>query len=1164
MKPLCVEDQPLTGIHLIEASAGTGKTFNITRLYIRLLLERELSVQQILVMTFTRAATAELKGRLAAEIERAYHQWAELDEPFYQALRARQPEAERVRARLRDALLHMDEAAIYTIHGFCRRALTQEAFVSGIGFHAEMEADSRPLVQEALEDWYREVAPTPQFVQLSAYCATPEAFARRWQATILGTETLPQPELPEVDAVWSAFRAAWFEAEREHFERLNVASRRNPRTHALWQAKLDQLDALARGEATPLTKDGVPEPFGRAFRKEAFSTAKKEKALPCLKALAEGVEKRGAAEQAWWAWRGVQYAREHLERSKDRLDQLDFSDLIRRLRHHVESPQTGPELVANLGRQFPAALVDEFQDTDPDQYAILQGVYGRALDEDRLLCMIGDPKQAIYGFRGGDVFAYLSARKDADYAWVMAANYRSAPEVIRGYNRLFYGGPVPDRATGTLPPNRTVFGYGIDYHPVDAARDELQPVVGPAGRAAFQWGLLPVAEGKTGVRKGGKGYTQAGRQHLAQWSAREIRRLLAEDRLDGRALTPADIAVLVRDRHEAAEVQDALHEAGLDAVYLSARESVFESPESDDLLRALHGVLHLEDERALVAALATPLFGFGAEALHALQTSERRWAQVIEEVAALRERWLRHGFMSMALRLVQHWMQPDPERQARALTNTLHLLELLQEASQSRRQPEALLHWFRQARSEAGTQEAELRLESDGHLIRIVTLHGAKGLEYPVVFLPFVSYAKEDRSDKDLLVRYHDPDDGRPRLAFNPAPSIQSRAREERLAEDIRLLYVGATRGERRVYVLAAPFERLAESSLARCLGVEDFEALQAAVEAQAGEGACGVVDLCVDDPGTPPLEGSVEEEQLAPAHFAGRIERDWWLSSFSALTRNVRHGGASARDRDDTDEEAAGAAHGALRFRLARGAEAGNLLHDLLETADFGEADFTKAIQRAELRYPGLLKPGAERVATLGEEAAQRALQSEMQGWLQEILHTPLPSGARLCDLQRSATLRETSFYFPMRAGACGRLGKVLAEHRGGRATALPTPGTLKGMLHGFIDLIYCWEGRFYLVDYKSNDLGAGLRAYTVAALEQNIRDSYYDLQYLLYMLALHRYLATRLSDYDPTRHLGGVHYLYLRGMHPEHDTGVFHCVPDLQALRALDALFEGAEVSV
>lgn len=1153
-QPLNAITLPLSGRHLIEASAGTGKTFNITRLYLRLLLEQQLPVEKILVMTFTRAATAELRARLSREIQRARDEWGQLTGPFYESLQ-QSLAPEQARALLHRALLCLDEAAVYTIHSFCKRALTQQAFASGISFQANLEADTSTLTMEALEDWYRIQARKPDFAELYGFYPTPAQFAAHWRNTIHSSDEVPPPAMPDPVPAWQAFRDDW-PREKAAFLKLNVDNRRAAHTKAAWQALYDEIDDWAGqdwpGEIPPVFLDSE-------LKKDAFKSAKKAEALPSLQTLTETLGTLQKARKAAWAREGILYAREHLGISKDRLDQLDFNDLIRLLRERLQDPEAGPGLAERLAEQFPAALVDEFQDTDPDQYAILQAIYQPPADAqgELFLCMIGDPKQAIYGFRGGDVFAYLKARADAQYHWVMDTNYRSSGGVIRGYNRLFHGGPLDG-------PGAEVFGFGIQYTPVNTGKPDLPGLSDAApGRRDFQWGLMPAPPKDNGKPGGFNKDTQA---ELAEWSALEIRRLLAEARIgseqgEERALSPGDIAILVRQKGEAEVMQSALTEQGLNAVYLSARDNVMQSPEAASLWRALNGILDLEDDRALTAALATPWLGYDTAALYHLQSDEHAWADTLATISELRQRWLNQGFMSMGLRLLQQHTHPDPHRHERLLTNSLHLLELLQEASQTHHQPRALLHWFQQAMNEAGSEANQLRLENDAHLIQIVTLHGAKGLEYPVVFMPFISYGRPKPKIPPMLVRYHDRGDFSALQALNPDGDQRAWYEEEQIAEEKRLLYVGATRAERRIYLLAAEFNQFDRSPLARCLGVRDFQGLVEQVGAQQEEGHCGILDLTDSRPAPRGGLDDTPEQPPEPATFKGRIERDWWLSSFSALTRNARHGGLSTPDRDQDEPETnaevpateeVGEGPEALRFTLARGAEAGNLLHDVLEWLDFRQPDFQGVLTRAADRYPALMNP---------EQADATQRRQALQHWLEQILATPLPSGARLADLSMEDTLRESAFYFPMAGRQRGQLGRILARHRGSDGVNLPEPPRLKGMLHGFVDLIYQWQGRYYVVDYKSTFLGERLGDYQEPRLTESMQKSYYDLQYLLYSLALHRYLRTRIADYDPQKHLGGVEYLYLRGLSPRSEGGVYHRPADLEALHALDRLFSGQQ---
>ena len=396
-----------------------------------------------------------------------------------------------------------------------------------------MEAETRALVLEALQDWYRQQSQQPGFAALYALWDGPDAFFSSWGRVIAGTEPVQAPEMPDLRADWGALRAAWAE-ESVAFQALDVAKRRSPRTQA---EAASVLHALAEALGADWHPAQAPQLASLLSAKIYVNTAAKQARMPVLYALMQRLPAAARAYRASVAQAGIKFAREHLSAAKDQLDQLDFSDLVSRLRQRLHDSEQGPALAAALLQHYPVALVDEFQDTDPEQYEVLSAIYGAAAPSPRLLCMIGDPKQAIYGFRGGDVFAYLQARDDTDTQWVMDTNYRSTESVIRGYNRLFYGA---DLSAGA---GSDVFGFGIDYHPVRAGRTDLAGLEDPAARGGFQWCLLPHDPTLPGADKRGTGYTRAGQQHLARWAAEEIARLLREARLEGAALSAADIAI---------------------------------------------------------------------------------------------------------------------------------------------------------------------------------------------------------------------------------------------------------------------------------------------------------------------------------------------------------------------------------------------------------------------------------------------------------------------------------------------------------------------------------------------------------------------------------------------------------------------------------------------
>ena len=1146
-RPLDILELPLQGCQLIEASAGTGKTFSITRIYLRLLLERQLDVRNILVMTFTRAATEELRGRLAQELRHALENWGSFDSDdlFYQTLQVRFP-AEHARSLLHRALLFLDEAPVYTIHGFCSRVLERHAFSTGMDFHTEMEQELDDMILDAVRDWYRQLARCEQDYRILARrWPDPEAFFASFGKLLGRGRDLAAPDPEAIRAQWLAEKQACRESLEQHqkglFDFLVDAHKQREQRIEEWQALMDWLD---QADSSPMPARAAAFLDGRRWSRSA---GKKDidAWLSCAKALKQEAAKLATrlehAESAGLVAAGLSRIEAGIRQAKRARRVMGFDDLVERLAAAL-SGDGGEALGAVLAHEYPVALVDEFQDTDPLQYRILQCIYTPARRQETALYLIGDPKQAIYAFRGGDVFAYLRARADADTQWHMDTNWRSSTAMVASVNRLFHG--ISAEAS-----DASVFGLGIEYTPVKASgRGDELPLHDAQNGAALQLVHFPSHE----EYADNFGNNKAGfRQVIAHWCAVEISRLLAGEVCLGEApLQARDIVILVRDRTEAEEIKRALDVIGQPSVYLSLRDKLFASEQAADLYQALSGILELEDERLARASLANVYLGGDAQRLQRMNEDEDYWEDQHRQLQRLRELWYQRGFVAMGLTLLHEYYRPPRQDRERALTNSLHLLELLQQASQRHRQPQQLLNWLgEQIRGEGENVEAELRLETDADLLRIQTLHGAKGLEYPVVFLPFATRYKDPtlfgNKPREMLV-YHDRQTLEPVNYLGRESEIVELAREEGHAEAVRLMYVAVTRAIARCYVCSTPFKGYADSALGQVLGLDAEGDLQTRLQDLARDSDT-IALMVPKDQHFQAWSGQTPEQerlQLAPAYFSGRIRRDWWLGSFSALTRNLRHGGLSLPDRDQDESQRVESAD-QLRFALPAGASAGNLLHAVFEHLDFSAPQWQQVLKKPLDGY-GPLPEGFG--------------QDDLVAWLQAVLDTPLPAGLRLGQLSFSQTLRETAFYFPMLGGSSAALGHLLARHREEeQAVELPVSSQLHGMMHGFIDLIFQWQGQYFLADYKSNFLGNRLRDYSLSSMEVSMRQSFYDLQYLLYALALHRYLTVRLPGYDPDRHFGGVYYFYLRGMSPEGQEGVYHRKLSGELLRQLDALFGG-----
>ena len=1164
--PLDASTIPLYGRHLIEASAGTGKTYNITRLYLRLLLEKELTVQQILVMTFTKDATEEIRGRIEGFLRLAIDEWDNLTkhDVYFTALNKRVDEKERQKILYR-ALINLDEASIFTIHGFCKRVLNQHAFLSGVAFNAKMEVDAKDLIMQSCQDWYRRIGQesAEHYQTIAQFWPTPESFVQQFFKAINHSASLNALTSEDIEQQLVEKARIALTKLKENEETI-VEALIDTKKGTDKQTRIEEYAALCNWlkevQANfAIIQTAFPKAFidGKRFSRTPHKEVLKESFTPCqqlIKLLQSIPTKLIKAKALAIAKYGIYQIREQLLEKKLTANMLTFDDLISVLADNLsysdDSKAEASKLLANtLAKQYPAALIDEFQDTDPQQFRILSEIYH---DPERTaLYLIGDPKQAIYGFRGGDVFAYLQARNYCENQWIMDTNWRSSPGVIAGYNRLFYGDALDK-------PARDVFKFGIEYQPVNAGKTsaecELDLHYKPIQFIHFDHSEQTVP--------------QSFRKNMSVWCANEIIRLL-----DQTAISAKDIAVLVRDGTEAADIKEALLNANLGSVYLSNRANLWHSAQSEQLITLLKGIVYYEDKRLFNAALTSQLLQLSPNDYLHIQNDEQRWQYFLEKFAHYRQQWSKQSFITMAINLM-HDLMAFNYQQDRELTNVLHLFELLQSASQRHRQPTELLSWFeQQVLQDNAENEAELRLESEENLIKIITQHGSKGLEYPVVFIPFSTRHKDPLKIgmKNIeVIEYHDQAQ-KLQLSLDANNQAKLAMAEELYAESVRLLYVAITRAENRCYILTANFDKAHLSPLGQVIQQQDNECLGNALLGVAEDMPMNIGIETVSDEVLPQLyQQNIKETITAKeAQFIGSIERDWWLSSFTSLSRNIRDFGVSNPDRDMTVEvQEINTTLPAqnIRFDLEKGARTGNLLHDILESLDFEQANienrfFEEAIEKPLLRF--------------GELSGFSSF--DLMQWLKELIRAPFSSvngslaGFSLAKLSYDKTLRECEFYFPLSKVSTKQLVKLLSDHRN-RMTeeisgqhskfnrlALPNIDQLNGMMHGFIDLIFEYQGRYYLADYKSNHLGDSVDDYQQEALLFDIQKHHYDLQYLIYSVALHRFLKQKLPDYSPEEHFGGCMYFYLRAMSQsnQHQQGIYFAQLTAHEINSLDRLF-------
>ncbi|WP_208615263.1 exodeoxyribonuclease V subunit beta [Xenorhabdus kozodoii] len=1197
---------PLYGQRLIEASAGTGKTYTIGLLYLRLLLglggtaafSRPLNVEEILVVTFTQAATDELRGRIRENIHQlrlaCIRQGTADSDPIYQQLLAEIPDKERAASWLLAAERQMDEAAIYTIHGFCQRMLVHNAFESGVLFDQTLIQDESQLRKQGCADFWRRHCyplPLPIATEVSRLWSGPDALLKDISDYLHGDmpyivnapdgdETLfsrHQKIIEQIDAI----KRQWNDAASE-LEGLITHSGVDKRSYSKKHLP-NWLHSVSEWAKSPTQDYLLPKDLDKFCQSRLSEKTKKGEAPQhALFAAIDGLYQHPLTLKDILLPKAIVEIRQSVNQEKRVRGYMGFDDLLTHLDSALRRAG-GEQLAATIRQRYPVAMIDEFQDTDPQQYRIFQAIYGHQSENERPenetgLFFIGDPKQAIYAFRGADIFTYIRARSNVKAHYTLETNWRSSAPMVQAANKLF-----------SRPPHPFLFAQ-IPFIRVSAAEknDGLSFSLHGEDQAALRFWLQP----GEGVSKGEYEQIMA-RQCAAQirdWlqAGQEGKALLSQAKnkltAESRPVMATDITVLVRDRREAALIRKELNELKIPSVYLSNRESVFDTPEAKDLLWLLQAVLAPEKVRELRSALASSLFGLSAQQIDQLNNDETAWDRLVDEFDGYARLWRTRGVLPMLravmvkYRIAENLLAGDDGE--RRLTDVMHIGELLQEASQQLDSEHAITRWLAQqiSRPNPQSENQQLRLESDRHRVQICTIHKSKGLEYPLVCLPFVcGYRKQKQAV------YHDRHNFEAHLNIahddETLKAALELADEERLAEDLRLLYVALTRSIYHCSVGVAPLikgnrGKSGETDLhLSALGY----LLQKGQKGDAELLVNSLNELCDDSIEITQVRDATESQwcsqdenilSLEARKLRRRVRDDWRVTSYSGLRYSASspYTGAFGESVDvivqsispKLDIDARGEKQGEQSLQMTphtfpRGASAGTFLHSILEDLDFGHPP-----------DPAWL---TEKLTASGFDENWAPV---LERWVEDILRAELnEQGMTLADVPRHLQQSEMQFYLPVdKLLHAKEMDALIRRYDPLSAQCAPLSfQQVKGMLRGFIDLVFCWQDQFYLVDYKSNWLGENSQSYTQAAMASAMIEHRYDFQYQLYTLALHRYLRHRLAHYDYRRHFGGVIYLFLRGIdrdNPAH--GIYHYLPPFEFIDELDTLFSavGEEQSV
>jgi exodeoxyribonuclease V beta subunit len=1050
--------------------------------------------------------------------------------------------------------------------------LTDHAFESGMLFDKELVTDQHRLLQDLTDDYWRLClsGASPLFLPFLLNKLSPEKLLLLLSR--YGTRPIARicPAGPDRDQAEEEGR---FQRALEKTAELWPVKARKVKEFLLnWDGLKRNIYAVKRVqqdiaslEALLARRSTDPEDYGsygRYGESQLSKNVKKGHTLPenpFFRQLEELIVSAGNLAQHYKADLAeiksglFDYAVAELPVRKEKENIHFFDDLLLELKRALEK-RGGERLSTAIRKRFPAALIDEFQDTDPVQFDIFSGIYKK---DAGILFIIGDPKQAIYSFRGADIFSYLKATKNVEQGYTLEKNWRADAGLVAALNSLF-----SLRKNPFLIPEivfrPAVSGSGKTRGKMTNAEKRAgQRLLFPQGQSMHIW-LIHRSKGD--LKPISK---ERARERIIRAVSGAVAGLVSGE---GEGIRPGDIAVLVRKNDHARQMQAGLRRVGVPSVIQSA-ESLFKSEEARQLHRFLSAVHEPRRAEPLRSALVTDLFGFSARQILDLEEDGPGWLQMLATFQRYRELWLSAGIVSLARTLLGDphvrsslFSRPGGERR---LTNYLHLVEVLSRISvEEGLEMAGTIKWLSQAmdREEEVQEEYQIRLETDDEAVRIVTIHSSKGLQYPVTFCPFLWDVTDN--GKEEVAFHNDNKDLVLDLGSENLKSHREAASREELAENLRLLYVALTRARKRAYIVWGAINRAENSGLAYLLHPLDEgrqrkpwsslknlkdrdirQALSALVDRSDGS----IATSALPEDGLPPEPRELgRTEKLVRRRFSGKIVSGFRIASYSSLIRGIEVEQAADHDGNLLGGPQSGEEAGGI-FSFPRGARAGRFFHAVFEELDFSEPKEVAPLVGEKIAAYGF---GKEWVSVVSE-AVNRVLSLPLDG--DELV---------LSKIRREESLREMAFLFPARAFEASNLEKLLVEGDG--TTEGLTFITTGGFVRGFVDLVFRYDDRYYLVDWKSNFLGNRLEDYHRSELSRVMADEYYNLQYHLYALALHRHLCRCLPDYEFKNNFGGVYYLFIRGIAPSRgsDFGLYRDLLSEERITAWEKTLAGGPI--
>lgn len=1153
---------------LIEASAGTGKTYSLTRIVLRLLMETKITIDQVLMVTYTNSAAAELRARLRdllLELRRGiqsadgdfdnvqfkndevlnelFHRWDKTD----------------IEKKVQAALDGLDDCCISTIHSFCQKMLREYSFSGSRSGSYELADNVDDILNRAIDD----------FVRSELQNASES----------LKKEILAEDPIEVLGEILEAYFDAPQNPHLEFYARWKKAA---------IETEIKNQEGKKRKKKISTAEDlGLDSEEMEAFLKRFLETVPAQ--VEQLK-IAQGV--------------------------------CTYSDLI----SGVEKELDDTDFKKNIRNKFQAVLIDEFQDTDPIQYQIFSTLFlddpeegdnhSIKADKNRSLIFVGDPKQSIYRFRGADIATYNKARSQVNNVYSLAANYRSSPALLESINEYF----ADDEESN----NSAFCTQAIQYSSVEAKAKKAPLYREVDGKKQ----LIPVFELWYRENTDESLYSDEQREQEAQLVANDIVNLLNSGvmREDNQPLSAKDIVILVRKHKDADYV---IHELAKNNIrcLAFAREDVFDTDEAEDILKLLSAMEVPQDSKRLKLARLTRIMGekvndvspeaFEGNQDEDLSIVERKALLARETIDQATKLFEQKGVASAFAYIFEKCntrsnLLPIAGGE-KSLNNYQHIIELLQEQSRHLTTLSGLTRWFIKARETNGGERRETRIENDEDLVTIMTIHKSKGLEYPVVYLVGAWSNKKNNPYPPKHICFDVSENGQNRLTISysqqPVTDInkgdnQGIAFNDEI-ETIRLAYVAMTRASQRLvlplmltqkananqfkgpYYSALTKEMVPSKDSIQKAREKLFDGIKVRIEKlNNNTQAVSTEDLVVaydipkdaerlDHHTSETKTKSVEKElTIAPSH---NIYSDWQQSSYSAIVRGANEqfdltNQAEKEDQGEDDEEPKKIVstegltdYDRAIFNFSRGAESGTFLHAIFERIDFKlvrralEND-TEADEKLLSRADVIALPYKHNFENLNPNMLCDLMKNVL---CCSIFKNPDGSNFQLCNIENSQ--REMTFTMAINASMKGRkavtvesLSLLLKDFE--KKYHLPNlkPKILKGFLTGAIDMVFEHNGQYFVLDWKSNHLGYHVADYQMPAMEKAMAEHHYYLQYLIYCVALKRFLKSRGIELT-SDNFGGVIYAFIRGMRINNDEpyGIYFEKPSLALIECLDDFF-------